>query len=99
MRSKFQSDTLERYVSEHPGSKSPEIIKNTGLNHSSVASVLRHMVSEKILRREGQRGSYRYYKYDRNQKFNSHGEPIVDHDMPNPLTAFINQRLREVRAS
>ncbi|HHT3530356.1 TPA: hypothetical protein ACTYW0_004558 [Enterobacter asburiae] len=98
MMSKFQSDTLERYVSEHPGAKSPEIIKNTGIHPSSVASVLRHMVGEKILRREGQRGSYRYYKYDRNQKFNSHGEPIVDHDLPNPLTAFINQRLREVRA-
>ena len=99
MRTKLQSDALEKYVSEHPGAKSPEIIMNTGLHKSSVASVLKHMVSEKILRREGQRGSYRYYKYDRNQKFNSHGEPIVDHDMPNPLTAFINQRLREVRTS
>lgn len=99
MRPKYQLETIEKYVTEHPGCTCPEIIMNTGLHKSSVASVLRHMVSEKILRREGQRGSYRYYKYDRNQKFNSHGEPIVDHDMPNPLTAFINQRLREVRAS
>lgn len=98
MRQKVQIEAIEKFVIDNPGTKSPEIIKHTSVPQRSVTSVLCHMVREKILRREGPRGSYRYYKYDRNQKFNSHGEPIVDHDLPNPLTAFINKALKEVRA-
>ncbi|HBM7586581.1 TPA: hypothetical protein LZ306_003367 [Enterobacter bugandensis] len=98
MRQKVQIEAIEKFVIDNPGTKSPEIIKHTSVPQRSVTSVLCHMVREKILRREGPRGSYRYYKYEKKNMVNSSGEPIVDHDLPNPLTAFINQRLREVRA-
>lgn len=97
MRQKVQVEAIKKFVFDNPGTKSPEIIKHTSVPQRSVTSVLCQMVREKILRREGPRGSYRYYKYEKKIMVNSRGETIIDHDMPNPLTAFINKALREVR--
>lgn len=97
-RQKIQVEAIKKFVFDNPGTKSPEIIKHTSVPQRSVTSVLCQMVREKILRREGPRGSYRYYKYEKKLMVNSRGETIIDHDMPNPLTAFINKALREVRA-
>lgn len=97
-RQKVQIEAIEKFVIDNPGTKSPEIIKHTSVPQRSVTSVLCHMVREKILRREGPRGSYRYYKYEKKLMVNSRGEPVIDHDMPNPLTDLFNKALREVRS-
>lgn len=99
MRPQLQYDTILNYVTEHPGCTCPEIVKNTSVPRASVTSALHNLVREKFLCREGRERHFRYYKYEKPVKRNSRGEAIPDHDLPNPLTAFINQRLREVRTA
>lgn len=98
MRPKFQLETIEKYVTEHPGCTCPEIIKNTKVPRCSVTSVLSHLIRCQVLSREGRPKHYQYYKSDKVVIRNERGDPILDHDLPNPLTAFINKALREVRA-
>lgn len=98
MRPKFQLETIEKYVTEHPGCTCPEIIQNTRIPRCSVTSALFQLVRGQVLSREGRPKHYQYYKSDKVVIRNERGDPIPDHDLPNPLTAFINQRLREVRS-
>lgn len=81
-------EAIHRYLEEHETGMAVEISTATGIDKRLVTKMLKHLHENGELHRDWcHKNAWVYSK-----------KPVFNFGAANPLTAFINQRLREVRA-
>jgi len=86
---KQRTESILRYIEEHETGMAVDIANATGIDKKLVTKMLKCMAANGELHRDWcHKSAWVYSK-----------KPVIEWGQCNPLTAFINQRLREVRTS
>lgn len=102
MKRMTYTDSILKFIADHPGCQYSEIISGTGIDKSNVSSVLTKLVYDQRLARSGARTGYKYTVTGSRRMIPSLSDSQGGESTfgcANPLTSLFNQCLMQVRAN